>query len=65
MEELILSILLQYLMVGLICAVFIDFSIRVFRSSNPFTFLEILITIIAWPIIVGSFLQSFFQDFFN
>lgn len=65
MGELILSILLQYAVVGLICAAFIDFSIRLSRSSDPFTFLEILGTIIAWPIIVGSFLQSLFQDFFN
>jgi hypothetical protein len=65
MGELILSIVLQYAVVGLICAAFIDFSIRLSRSSDPFTFLEILGTIIAWPVVVGSFLQSLFQDFFN
>ena len=65
MGELILSIVLQYAVVGLICAAFIDFSIRLSRSSDPFTFLEILGTIIAWPVVVRSFLQSLFQDFFN
>lgn len=65
MVDLILSILLQYAVVGLVCAAFIDFSIRLSRSSDPFTFLEILGTIIAWPIVVGGFLQSLFQDFFN
>lgn len=65
MGNLILNILVQYAGVGLICAAFIDLSIRASRSSEPFTLSEILGTVIAWPIIVGSFLQSFFQDFFN
>ena len=65
MGELILSILLQYVVVGLICAVFIDFSIRLSRSSDPFTFLEILGTIIAWPVVVGNVVTLILKDFFN
>ena len=63
METLILNILLQYVGVGLICAAFIDLSIRASRSSEPFTFSEICGTVIAWPVVVLSFLQSLFQDF--
>lgn len=62
MGTLILDILLQYVGVGFICALFIDLSIRASRSSQPFTLGEILGTVIAWPIVAGSFLQSFFQD---
>ena len=63
MGTLILNILLQYVGVGFICAAFIDLSIRASRSSEPFTLSEILGTVIAWPIVAVSFLQSFFQDF--
>ena len=63
MGTLILNILLQYVGAGFICAAFIDLSIRASRSSEPFTFSEICGTVIAWPIVVGSFLQSLFQDF--
>ena len=63
MGTLILSILLQYVVVGFVCAAFIDLSIRVSKSSEPFTFSEIFGTVIAWPLVVGSFLQSFFRDF--
>ena len=63
MGTLILSILLQYVVVGFVCAAFIDLSIRVSKSSEPFTSSEIFGTVIAWPLIVVSFLQSLFQDF--
>ena len=63
MGTLILDILLQYAGVGLVCAAFIDIVIRTTRSSEPFTFFEILGTVIAWPMIATSFLQSLFQDF--
>ena len=63
MGTLIFNILLQYAGVGFICAAFIDLSIRVLKSSEPLTLSEILGIVIAWPIVVGSFLQSLFQDF--
>jgi hypothetical protein len=65
METLIVNILLQYIAVGFICAVFVDLTIRLTKSSEPFTFLEIFGAIIAWPIIVGTFLTSMLEDFFN
>ena len=65
METLILNVLIQYGAIGFICAAFVDLSIRLTRSSEPFTLMEILGTIIAWPMIVGAFLTSVFEDFFN
>jgi hypothetical protein len=65
MGTLILNVLIQYGAIGFICAAFVDLSIRLTRSSEPFTFMEILGTIIAWPIVAGAFLTSVFEDFFN
>jgi uncharacterized membrane protein YeiB len=65
MGTLILNILIQYGAIGFICAAFVDLSIRLTRSSEPFTLMEILGTIIAWPLVVGAFLTSVFEDFFN
>jgi hypothetical protein len=65
METLIVNILIQYSAIGFICAAFVDLSIRLTRSSEPFTLMEILGTIIAWPIVAGAFLTSVFEDFFN
>ena len=65
METLIVNILIQYSAIGFICAAFVDLSIRLTKSSEPFTFMEILGTIIAWPLVAGAFLTSVFEDFFN
>ena len=65
MGTLILNVLIQYGAIGFICAAFVDLSIRLTRSSEPFTLMEILGTIIAWPLVVGAFLTSVFEDFFN
>jgi hypothetical protein len=65
MGTLILNVLIQYGAIGFICAAFVDLSIRVTRSSEPFTLMEILGTIIAWPLVAGAFLTSVFEDFFN
>jgi hypothetical protein len=65
MGTLILNVLIQYGAIGFICAAVVDFIIRTTKSSEPFTLMEILGTIIAWPIIVGTFLTSMLEDFFN
>jgi hypothetical protein len=65
MGTLILNILIQYGAIGFICAAFVDFSIRLTKSSEPFTLSEILGTVVAWPIVAGAFLTSVFEDFFN
>ena len=65
MGTLILNVLIQYWAIGFVCAAFVDLSIRLTRSSEPFTLMEILGTIIAWPLVAGAFLTSVFEDFFN
>jgi hypothetical protein len=65
MGTLILNILIQYGAIGFICAAIVDFTIRTTKSSEPFTLMEILGTIIAWPLVAGAFLTSVFEDFFN
>ena len=65
MGTLILNVLIQYGAIGFICAAFVDLSIRLTRSSEPFTLMEILGTVIAWPLVAGAFLTSVFEDFFN
>jgi hypothetical protein len=65
METLILNILTQYACIGFICAVLVDLTIRTTKTSEPCTFMEILGTIIAWPVIVGTVINSFLKDFFN
>jgi uncharacterized membrane protein YeiB len=65
MGTLILNILIQYGVIGFICAAVVDFIIRTTKSSEPFTLMEILGTIIAWPIVIGALLTSVFEDFFN
>lgn len=65
MGTLILNILLQYVVIGFICAAFVDLIIRLTKSSEPFTLLEILGAVVAWPVVAGALLTSFLRDFFN
>jgi hypothetical protein len=65
MENLILDILLNYFIVGFICAAVGDIIIWATRSSETMTFGEIIATIIAWPLIAGSVLNLIVRDFFN
>jgi hypothetical protein len=65
MEILITNLLIQYGCIGLISAAVIDLIIRVTKSGEPFTLFEIIATIITWPVVLGSFLTGFFNDFFN
>jgi hypothetical protein len=65
MEILILNIIIQYVSVGLICAAGVDLVIRVTKSTEPFTFMEILGTIVAWPVILGTIINAYISDHFN
>jgi len=65
MEILILNIILQYASIGLICAAGVDLIIRVTKSTEPFTFMEILGAIVAWPIILGTIMHAYISDHFN
>ena len=65
MENLLLDILLNYFIVGFVCAAIGDAIIWATRSSKTMTFSEILATVIVWPIIAGSVITLIVRDFFN
>lgn len=65
MENLILNIVLNYFIVGFVCAAIGDAIIWATRSSETMTFGEILATIIVWPVIAGSVITMIVRDFFN
>ena len=65
MENLILNIVLNYFIVGFVCAAIGDAIIWATRSSETMTFSEIIATIIAWPIIAGNVITLIVRDFFN
>lgn len=62
MGILILNILLQYLIVGFICSVLIDLLLRYSKATSPFTLLEIIGVIIAWPVVLASIFIKVFND---
>lgn len=65
MENLILNIVLNYFIVGFVCAAITDAIIWATRSSETMTFVEIIATIIVWPVIAGSVITMIVRDFFN
>ncbi len=65
MGDLILRILIQYVGVGFFCVVVVDLIIRVTKSSEPFTFVQIAAAVITWPVIIFTVLNSFLKDFFQ
>ena len=65
MENLLLDTLLNYFIVGFVCAAIGDAIIWATRSSKTMTFSEILATVIVWPIIAGSVITLIVRNFFN
>ena len=57
----ILDYLIPYIGIGIFVAIMSDISIRQLRTSDPFTFLEILTCIIIWPYIVFQAIKGFFN----
>lgn len=53
--------LIPYIGVGIFVAIMSDISIRQLKTSEPFTFLEILTCIIIWPYIVFQAIKGFFN----
>ena len=53
---------LIYLVLGLIVAILMDLSIREFKTSEPFTFLEIMGCILVWPVILLIVIKGFLDD---
>jgi hypothetical protein len=58
----ILDYVILYFIIGIIFAIVSDICIREMKSSEPFTFLEILGYILIWPIIVLIAINGFFND---
>ncbi len=57
----ILDYLVPYIGIGIIVAILSDISIRELRTSEPFTFLEILTCIAIWPFILYQIIKGFFN----
>ena len=53
--------LIPYTGIGIFVAIMSDISIRQLRTSEPFTFLEILTCIIIWPYILVQAIKGFFN----
>ena len=51
----------SYFIIGTIVAIVSDISIREMKTSEPFTFIEILGCIVVWPIIVFAAIKGFFD----
>ena len=52
---------LIYLVVGFILTALLDFHIKEYSSIIPFTFLEVIWSILLWPILVVVLLKGFFD----
>lgn len=55
----ILDYLIPYLGIGIFIAIFTDISIRGLKTSEPFTFAEIMVCILIWPFILYQFIKGF------
>lgn len=52
---------IPYIGIGIIIAIISDICIRQTKSSEPFTFLEMVTCIIIWPYIVFQTIKGFFN----
>lgn len=50
-----------YFIIGTIVAIVSDISIREMKTSEPFTFLEILTCVVIWPYIIIQAIRGFFD----
>ncbi len=55
----ILDYLIPYIGIGIIVAIITDISIRELKTSEPFTFLEIITCIVIWPCILFQAIKGF------
>jgi len=60
-ETLFTQIVFYYYAIGFLIAILLDSSIRTLESSEPFTFMEFLMTVTLWPIALITFLFKFFK----
>ena len=57
----IVDYILPYLGIGVFIYILSDISIRELKTSEPFTFIEILACIFIWPVVIFLFLKGFFD----
>jgi hypothetical protein len=57
----ILDYLIPYIGIGIIVAIVTDISIRELKTSEPYTFLELLICIFIWPCVLFQIIKGFFN----
>ena len=62
MTDLILHLVKTYLIVGILCAIFSDITIRQSKTSEPCSFFEIFTFIFFWPFILGIIVVNFFNQ---
>jgi hypothetical protein len=53
--------ILPYFIIGIVIAIFSDISIREMKTSEPFTFIEILVCVVIWPYIIVQAIIGFFD----
>ena len=53
--------ILPYFSIGLLITIMSDISIREMETSEPFTFVEILVCVIIWPYIIIQGIIGFFK----
>lgn len=54
--------ILPYLGIGVFIYIISDISIREMKSSEPFTFIEVVMCIVFWPVVIFLFLKGFFDE---
>ena len=57
----IVDYMLTYLGIGVIIYILSDISIREMKTSEPFTFIEIVSCVLFWPFVVFAFIREFFN----
>lgn len=54
--------ILPYLGIGVFIYIISDISIREMKSSEPFTFIEVVMCVVLWPVVIFLFLKGFFDE---
>jgi len=58
----ILDYAIPYFIIGVLVAIILDMGIRTIKTSEPFTFIQIFVCIIGWPIMLFGMIKGLFED---
>lgn len=64
MENLMVNILQGYLITGIILSVITDISIRLIKVSPPFTFKDVIVVALVWPMVVSTLVLDYLNGDF-